>query len=194
MPAPLKVCFTHQIWSPKRARTIRSWSMKQRPTPTAESFRSAEIKDVVVHDLRKFNDQRGWLVELFRHDELAAEFFPAMAYISSTNPGVARGPHEHVDQADLFCFLGPSNFKLRMWDNRSDSPTYRNVMTIVVGADNPTAVVVPKGVVHAYQNVGGADGIVINCPNRLYMGEERREPIDEIRHEDDPETIFRMDD
>ena len=157
-------------------------------------FQIGEIRDVVVRELRRFDDRRGWLTELFRHDELAAEFLPAMAYISSTREGVTRGPHEHVDQADLFCFIGPSNFKLRMWDNRPDSPTFRNVMTIVVGADNPTSVLVPKGVVHAYQNIGGTDGIVINCPNRLYMGEQRRDPIDEVRHEDDPETIFRMDD
>jgi dTDP-4-dehydrorhamnose 3,5-epimerase len=157
-------------------------------------FQVGEIKDVVLRTLRKLDDRRGWLMELFRHDELATEFLPAMAYVSATRPGVARGPHEHVDQADLFCFIGPSNFKLRMWDNRPDSPTFRNVMTTLVGADNPAAVVVPKGVVHAYQNIGNADGIVINCPNRLYMGEQRREPIDEVRHEDDPETIFRMDD
>ena len=93
-----------------------------------------------------------------------------MTYISSTDPGVTRGPHEHVDQADLFCFIGPSNFKLRMWDNRQDSETYNHVMTLVVGEDNPKAVLVPKGVVHAYQNVGCVPGIVINCPNRLYMG------------------------
>jgi len=167
--------------------------MQQKPGLTAESFRVGEIKDVVVRDLRKFNDRRGWLIELFRHDELAAEFFPAMAYISSTNPGVARGPHEHVDQADLFCFLGPSNFKFRMWDNRPDAETFGNMMTMIVGADNPKAVVVPRGVVHAYQNVGDIDGIVINCPNRLYLGQGRHEPVDEIRHEDDPETIFRMD-
>ena len=167
--------------------------MQQKPGLTAESFRIGEIKDVVVCDLRKFNDRRGWLIELFRHDELAAEFFPAMAYISSTNPGVARGPHEHVDQADLFCFLGPSNFKFRMWDNRPDAETFGNMMTMIVGADNPKAVVVPRGVVHAYQNVGDIDGIVINCPNRLYLGQGRHEPVDEIRHEDDPETIFRMD-
>lgn len=159
----------------------------------ADTFQTGDIRDVVVRDLRKFNDGRGWLVELFRHDELAPEFFPAMSYISSTSPGVARGPHEHVDQADLFCFLGPSNFKFRMWDNRPDSPTFRNMMTMIVGAEDPKAVVVPKGVVHAYQNVGDSDGIVINCPNRLYMGHERREPVDEIRHEDDPETIFKMD-
>jgi dTDP-4-dehydrorhamnose 3,5-epimerase len=168
--------------------------MPQKPAPTAESFQSGEIKGVVVSDLRKFNDPRGWLVELFRHDELAAEFFPAMAYISSTHPGGTRGPHEHVHQADLFCFLGPSNFKLRLWDNRPDSETFGYVMTMIVGADAPKAVVVPKGVVHAYQNVGDVDGIVINCPNRPYMGEGRREQVDEIRHEDDPATIFRMDD
>jgi len=168
--------------------------MQQRQARTPENFQSGEIRDVVVRPLRKFNDKRGWLSELFRHDELTAEFYPVMSYISSTNPGVTRGPHEHVDQADLFCFLGPSNFKLRMWDNRSDSPTYWNVMTLIAGADNPQAVIVPKGVVHAYQNVGEIDGIVINCPNRLYMGERRQEEIDEIRHEDDPETIFRIDD
>jgi dTDP-4-dehydrorhamnose 3,5-epimerase len=167
--------------------------MQQRPAATAESFRSGEIRGVVVLALRRFNDQRGWLVELFRHDELAAEFFPAMVYISSTNPGVTRGPHEHVDQADLFCFLGPSNFKLRMWDNRPDSETFGNMMTLIAGADDPKAVIVPQRIVHAYQNIGGVDGIVINCPNRLYRGEGRREQVDEIRYEDDPETIFRMD-
>ena len=81
-----------------------------------------------------------------------------------------------------------------MWDNRSDSATFRTVQTIVVGQDNPAAVLIPKGVVHAYQNVGDVDGIVINCPNRLYMGEGKREPVDEIRHEDDKETIFVMSD
>jgi dTDP-4-dehydrorhamnose 3,5-epimerase len=168
--------------------------MQQKPAPTAEQFQQGEIKDVVVRPLRRFNDRRGWLTELFRHDELTAEFYPVMSYISSTNPGVSRGPHEHVDQADLFCFLGPSNFKMRMWDNRIDSPTYCNVMTLLVGEDNPQAVIVPKGVVHANQNVGEQDGIVINCPNRLYMGEQRQEEIDEIRHEDDPATIFTMND
>lgn len=153
-----------------------------------------EIKDVVVWSLRKFNDDRGWLTELFRQDHLESEFLPAMAYISSTRAGVTRGPHEHVGQADLFCFIGPSNFKLRMWDNRSDSPTFGKVMTLVVGQDDPMAVLIPRGIVHAYQNVGSVDGIVINCPNRLYMGTNRSEPVDEIRHEDDPETPFRIED
>lgn len=157
-----------------------------------DSFQAGEIKDVVVRELRKFADDRGWLSELFRHDELAGEFLPAMAYISSTKPGGTRGPHEHDDQADLFCFLGPSNFKLRLWDNRPGSPTFKRVLTLVAGEDDPKSVLVPKGVVHAYQNIGAKEGIVINCPNRLYMGVGRRDPVDEIRHENDADTPYRM--
>lgn len=159
-----------------------------------EIFTKGKIHDVVVYPLKKFVDERGWLAELFRHDEIAEEFYPAMSYISVTEPLVQRGPHEHVDQADLFCFIGTGNFKMRMWDNREDSPTFRYIMTLYVGADNPQAVIVPKGVVHAYKNVSTTEkGVVINCPNRLFMGEGKKEEIDEIRHEDDPDTIFTMD-
>ena len=115
-----------------------------------------------------------------------------MAYISMTKPGVTRGPHEHVDQADLFCFLGPSTFRIDMWDNRSDSPTFGAHGWLEAGDGNRLFVLIPKGVVHQYRNVGAQDGLVINCPNRLYAGWERRDPVDEIRHEDDPETLFRV--
>jgi len=157
-------------------------------------FTKGKIQDVVVYPIRKFVDDRGWLAELFRHDEIEQEFYPTMAYISVTEPLVQRGPHEHVEQADLFCFIGPGNFKMRMWDNRAASPTYRYIMTLFVGADNPQAIIVPKGVVHAYKNVGATEkGVVINCPNQLFMGKNKKEPIDEIRHEDDPDTIYTMD-
>ena len=159
-----------------------------------DRFSEGEIRGVVVRKLKRFPDDRGWLTELFRKDELDAEFLPAMAYISSTNPGVTRGPHEHWDQADYFCFIGPSTFKLRLWDNRKDSETFGSMMTMIVGEDNPAAVLIPAGVVHGYQNVGAVEGIVINCPNRLYAGAGRKEKVDEIRHESDSETTFRMDD
>lgn len=163
------------------------------PSAATSSFREGSINDVVTYPLKKYFDDRGWLAELFRNDDVAEEFHPVMSYISFTKPGVQRGPHEHVDQADLFCFIGPSTFMLRLWDNRTDSSTFNNVMTLNVGESEPMAVIVPKGVVHAYKNVGDLDGMVINCPNRLYMGPDRSEPIDEIRHEDDPDTIYRMD-
>ncbi|HMQ04653.1 MAG TPA: dTDP-4-dehydrorhamnose 3,5-epimerase family protein [Pyrinomonadaceae bacterium] len=153
----------------------------------------SEIAGVIVYRLQRFDDQRGSLTELFRHDSLPEEFYPQMAYVSFTRPGFQRGPHEHVEQADLFCFIGPSTFNLRLWDNRSDSVTFEHFMTLDVGESDPIAVIVPRGVVHGYRNIGDVDGMVINCPNRLYMGKGRMDPVDEIRHENDPFTRFRMD-
>jgi dTDP-4-dehydrorhamnose 3,5-epimerase len=157
------------------------------------SFRSGPIDGVIWKPLKKYHDGRGWLLELFRHDELPAEFHPVMAYISMTEPGIARGPHEHVDQADCFCFLGPSNFKMYLWDNRTKSATFGHKQTDVVGEDKPMLLVIPAGVAHAYKNVGPGQGIVFNCPNRLYKGPGRKEPVDEIRHEDDAKSRFVLD-
>jgi len=133
-----------------------------------------DIDGVVVRDLKIVRDRRGWLAELFRRDELEERLYPAMAYISSTGPGIRRGPHEHVDQADCFASSARRIFKIRMRDNRAGSETFNHVMTLIVGQDNPKSVLVPGGVVHAYQNVAGIDGTVINCPNRLYAGQTRK--------------------
>jgi dTDP-4-dehydrorhamnose 3,5-epimerase len=156
------------------------------------TFTKGPIEGVVVRQIRKYIDDRGWLAELFRDDELSPELQPVMSYLSLSAAGVTRGPHEHVHQTDLFCFVGPSNFKLRLWDNRPTSPTHNNVMTVYGGVDAPLSVLVPAGVVHGYRNVGAETGAVINCPNRLYMGEGRRQPVDEIRHEVDKGSPFSM--
>lgn len=156
-------------------------------------FEPGEIEGVVFKPLKRFVDARGWLVELFRQDELSADDRPRMGYVSETLPSVARGPHEHVDQSDYFAFLGPGDFKLYLWDARRDSATYGRRQSVVVGQSNMQAVLIPPGVVHAYRNIGDGPGWVINCPNRLYAGEGRREPVDEIRHEDVPDSPFVLD-
>ena len=154
------------------------------------SFRTGKIEDVQIRSIKKFVDDRGWLAELWRTDSVDDTIRPVMTYISQTEPGVTRGPHEHVAQTDYFCFLGPGNFRLYLWDNRPDSPTYDVYQTLVVGQDAPTAVVIPEGVVHAYRNVSSIPGVVINAPNTLYMGENYSEEVDEIRHEADPDSPF----
>jgi dTDP-4-dehydrorhamnose 3,5-epimerase len=157
------------------------------------NFKIGEIGGITVKDLKKFEDKRGWLAELFRHDEISKEIYPVMAYISLTLPGITRGPHEHLKQTDYFCFIGPSTFKLVLWDNRKSSKSYMNKMVLFVGEDNPKAVIIPPRVVHAYKNVGGKPGLVLNFPNRLYAGWGKKEEVDEVRYEDDPTTIFKVD-
>jgi len=160
---------------------------------TGMQFHAGTVHDILWKPLARYHDGRGWLCELFRHDELPEAFRPTMAYASVTEAGVTRGPHEHVDQADFFCFIGPSNFKLYLWDTRPQSPSCGVFQAEVIGAERPMAVVVPAGVVHAYRNVGDVPGLVFNCPNRLYKGWGRQEPVDEIRHEEKPDSPFKID-
>lgn len=155
-------------------------------------FIPGSIDGVIWKPLSKYHDARGWLCELFRHDELDPQWHPVMAYASVTQPGVARGPHEHVDQADYFAFFGPSDFKMYVWDNRPNSKTYRHKEVRLVGDTTPMAVIVPVGVVHAYKCVGDVPGLVFNGPNRLYRGPGKKDPVDEIRHEDIADSPFHM--
>ncbi len=115
-----------------------------------------------------------------------------MGYVSLTRAGVVRGPHEHVEQTDLFLFFSGA-FRLYLWDTRSDSPSFGCRFQEEFGADRPAAILVPPGVVHAYRNVGAEDAWIVNCPNRLYAGEGKGEPVDEIRYEDRSDSPFAMD-
>ena len=153
---------------------------------------NGEIPGVILQPLKIHCDSRGWLAELFRRDELPAGFHPEMTYLSMSLPGKVRGPHEHAHQTDLFCFVGPSMFRLYLWDNRLGAPNYRRRYYSEFGEKNAMAVLVPPGVVHAYKNIGNLPGSVFNAPDRLYGGENRNEPIDEIRWESDPSSPFRI--
>jgi dTDP-4-dehydrorhamnose 3,5-epimerase len=147
------------------------------------------MNDVLIQSIKRHEDARGWLVELFRSDTLPEGFEPAMGYLSVTHPGIARGPHEHVDQTDGFLFFD-GEYELHLWENRPNQGELQEVHR--VGRDNPVFVTVPPGVVHAYRNVGQEDAFVINIPNRLYAGVNRAEPVDEIRHEDVADSRFKL--
>ena len=149
------------------------------------------IEGVKVKDLKKFNDDRGWLTEIYRQDEL--DYTSVMSYISLTKPGIVRGPHEHVYQSDCFVFVGPGDFELHLWDRREDSPTYKEYLKIKVGESSPKLVIVPPGVVHGYKCVSKIDALSINFPDKLYKGVDKKEEIDEIRWETDSESPYKID-
>ena len=153
------------------------------------NWNEAPIEGCIITPLKKYGDERGWLSEFFRHDELEKSLHPEMGYISLTYPGVARGPHEHTHQTDLFLFFS-GTFRLYLWDSREDSPTHGNRQILDVGEENPVSAIVPPGVVHAYRNVGESNALTVNCPNKLYAGWDKKEPVDEIRHEDQQDSLF----
>lgn len=152
------------------------------------------IEGVIITRLDCFSDKRGWLAEIYRSDTLPLGYIPAMCYFSSTRPGVTRGPHEHRQQTDFLYFSASSRFIVYLWDNRPSSPSFRRHVRIEAGGENQITILIPPGVVHAYKNIGPDDGITGNAPDKLYRGAGKTEPVDEIRHEDNPDSPFVIDD
>jgi dTDP-4-dehydrorhamnose 3,5-epimerase len=150
------------------------------------------IPDCCLTEKAPFHDDRGWLTELFRTDERPDGHEVAMVYVSETRPGVSRGPHAHRDQTDLFAFFD-GRFRVYLWDSRPGSPSNGVRQVLDVGRDRPCTLRVPPGVVHGYRNVGPAPALILNCPDRLYAGPNKAEPVDEIRYEDEDESDYRMD-
>lgn len=166
------------------------------------------IEGVYIKELKKFEDERGWLCEIYREDEIdyrvtritqsidtpkndliekeSIEFDiykPVMSYISMTNPGITRGPHEHKYQSDFFVFVGPGNFKICLWDNRKQSSTFGEYFDVTAGEENPLCMIIPPGVVHGYKCISQTPAWSINLPDKLYKGPGKSEEIDEIRWE-----------
>jgi dTDP-4-dehydrorhamnose 3,5-epimerase len=84
-------------------------------------------------------------------------------------------------------------FRLYLWDARQESKTYLHRMRLDVGEEESVAVLVPPRVVHAYKCISEEKGLVMNLPDKLYAGVQRKQEVDEIRHEDTQDSPFLLD-
>ena len=154
------------------------------------NFKKSDIKGVLIKKITKYTDERGYLVETFREDTLPDRLKLVMCYVAFTKPGASRGPHEHLKQTDVTCFIGPGNFKIKLWDNRKKGKPYGSFMEITGGRDNPLLIMIPPGIVHGYKNISEDLGMVINYSDKLYKGWNKLEEVDEIRHEDAKDDFY----
>lgn len=163
----------------------------------------SNIPGVVIRPLTWHGDHRGFTAELFRHDE-QPHHNQAMGYMSYTLPGVSRGPHEHEKQTDYFVFLGPGIVRLTLWDNKNlyhkigGKLSHDDVNAILATKESfdliDHMVIIPPMIIHGYRNLSSDEqAMILNFPNKLYKGWGREEPVDEIRHENEPNSPFKLD-
>lgn len=138
------------------------------------------IAGVKVKQLKTNLDSRGRLFEVLRSDdEIFTEF--GQAYITTVYPGVIKAWHLHEKQTDNMCLVS-GNLKLVIYDSREDSPTKGQIDQFHLSAENRLLVQIPPRVYHGFQNVGDAEAIVLNLPDRVYdhqaPDEQRLDPHD----------------
>jgi dTDP-4-dehydrorhamnose 3,5-epimerase len=134
-----------------------------------------EIKSLAVHP-----DERGYLMEILRDDE---EFYAGFGqvYVTTCYPGIVKAWHAHTRQTDHICCL-TGTMKLGLFDDREDSPTRGETMSLILGLVHPALVKVPPGVWHGFTAVGGEMAMILNVPTEHYDYEHpdelRRDPCD----------------
>jgi dTDP-4-dehydrorhamnose 3,5-epimerase len=102
------------------------------------------IEDVQLIPLRRFEDGRGWFMELMRASQLPQPV--RQSNLSFSRKGVIRGLHYHErGQSDLFaCVQGMVRVVVL---DRESGETF----TADIGDENPAAVFIPGRHAHGYE-------------------------------------------
>ena len=120
------------------------------------------IEGVSVLPLRRFVDDRGFFMELYRSaathagTEEMARFYDRVpvAQLNFSTVDVddhIKGLHYHMKQEDLWFCPPPSKMKVVLFDVRKDSPTVGATQVVVLGDGKDAIVRIPAGVAHGYR-------------------------------------------
>ena len=112
------------------------------------------IEGVDVIKLTTHVDDRGYLIEIARAAEDAAPHgvihkFGQVYLVGDPVRGTIRAYHKHEELWDWF-FISHGSAKFVLKDDREDSPTNEEMMTVVISAQAPRLLVVPPGVYHGW--------------------------------------------
>lgn len=141
------------------------------------------INGVKTKQLKPIPDERGKVMEIFRSDDSLFVKF-GQVYMTTAYPDVVKGWHYHKKQTDSMAVI-KGMMKLVLYDNRKDSPTYKEINEFFIGEHNPLLVQIPNLVVHGFKCISETETIVINCPTEVY----NREKPDEYRIDPHSEEI-----
>jgi dTDP-4-dehydrorhamnose 3,5-epimerase len=147
-------------------------------------------KKPFVKSLQVHLDDRGYLFEILRSDDLFYEGF-GQAYISTINPNAIKGFHVHERKTDIVtCIHGQVKFVVIESDEDNNLV---NLYEIHLSPMNRNLVVVPPGLWHGWMCIGSKEAILVNITtepfDKLDIDEVRVDPINnpwtykwEIKH------------
>ena len=136
------------------------------------------IKGVRVKSLSKHVDERGWVMEGLRRDDVGFQEF-GMVCAARIMPKIVKAWHLHKKQTDNFiCLCG--SIKIVLYDDREGSETRGRINEFFMGDDQQILVSIPAGVFHGMKNMGNKPAMIINTATKAYdkdnSDEERVHP------------------
>jgi len=128
------------------------------------------IEGVKTKKLKVIPDERGFLLEILRNDDEMFEKF-GQVYVTTAYPSIVKAWHYHKKQTDNFtCVKGM--MKVALYDNREDSPTYKEINEFFIGEKNPLLIKVPPFVYHGFKAIGDETAYFLSIPTLPYNYED----------------------
>ena len=126
---------------------------------------SPSIAGVALIELRRFNDDGGSMMELFRFNEKRPagleDFEPIQLNYSVVQPGAIKAFHLHRRQTDVWFVPPEDRILLALVDVRSGSPSEGVRQRIMLGDGNSRLIRVPPGVAHGCRNLGTTESRIL---------------------------------
>lgn len=129
------------------------------------------IDGVNIRKLNTIADERGSVCEMYDlrwgfHNEPLV-----YVYNVSIRPHQFKGwvCHKYQDDRSFFEF---GEIKIVLYDDRTNSPTYKQLNEFVFGTNNRALVSIPAGVWHLFANIGNIDAVFVNMPTKPYNHED----------------------
>jgi dTDP-4-dehydrorhamnose 3,5-epimerase len=119
------------------------------------------IDGVQIIPLKSFIDERGIVRHMMKCTDPYFSRFGEI-YFSTVYPHAIKGWHVHR-KMELNYAVVFGNIKLVLYDDRKDSPTYKELQEIFLGEDNYMLVKIPPNVVNGFKAIGNEKAIVANC-------------------------------
>ncbi|MDO9034244.1 MAG: dTDP-4-dehydrorhamnose 3,5-epimerase family protein [Methanoregula sp.] len=119
------------------------------------------IDGVTIIPLRTILDERGLVRHMMKATDPHFRQFGEI-YFSQIFPGAIKAWHVHR-RMELNYAVVSGNIKLVLYDDRKDSPTYKEIQEIFMGEDNYVLVTIPVNVVNGFKAIGNEKAIVANC-------------------------------
>ena len=142
------------------------------------------IEGVVIKKLVTHSDDRGYFREIIRvTDDFFSGGFGQWS-VSQMYQGVIKAWHIHKKQVDWW-YVHSGVIKVALYDTRKDSSTYKEIMEMLMGDNQPAQVLcIPPGVAHGCKCLSAQ-------ANLFYITSNVYDPDDEGRiPHDDPEIGY----
>ena len=125
------------------------------------------IHDVSISESRWITKSNGRLVELYRRDWFATDHRVDQVFHVVLNAASVSAWHVHEHTTDRL-FVSSGQARMVLYDARTDSPSYRTVLELLLSEHRPQLIVVPPGIWHGVENIGNAPAVIVNMPDQAY--------------------------